>query len=89
VRLAALACWLALHAGQAANAAEMGRLFHTPEQRKALDAARAASSAPKPVIATPDPRPQPVRLEGYVVRSDGRSSVWIDGRVVRVPPKQK
>lgn len=72
MKLAAVACFAALHAAQGASAAELGRLFHTPEQRRALEAARAN---PKAVH-----QPKPAPLEGYVVRSDGLSTVWIAGR---------
>jgi hypothetical protein len=70
---------------QAAPAGELGRLFHTPEQRKALNAARASPSPPpKPASVQVARKPDPAPLEGYVVRSDGLSTVWIDGRAVRM-----
>jgi len=62
-----------------ATAHQIGRLFHSPAERSALDAQRKAkpsqhSSAPKPPVALP-----PTRLDGYVVRSDGRSTLWLNG----------
>ena len=68
----------ALLAAAPANAVELGKLFHTPEEREALDkrrrgepeAAPSAGSAAKP------------RVTGFVRRSDGRNTVWIDGRPV-------
>jgi hypothetical protein len=59
-----------------AGAQELGRLFHTPEQRHALDARRAAR--PPQVILDAPPPLQPARVDGYVLRSDGRSTVWVN-----------
>jgi len=67
-----------------------GRLFFTPAQRARLDAARLEAIAnrnrPPPVVATPAaPRaapPQVVTLHGVVKRSDGESTVWVNGKAV-------
>lgn len=67
-----------------------GRLFFTPEQRARLDAARleaiAGRNRPPPVKeAEVTPRaapPQVVTLHGVVKRSDGESTVWVNGRAV-------
>ena len=70
--LAALALPLA-----PAQAQELGRLFFTPDQRAALDARRRARVPDKPaaaVIASPT-----TRLDGYVKRSAGPSTVWVNG----------
>jgi len=59
---------------------EVGRLFFTPEQRDALDARRKARVPDKPVaavVASPT-----TRLDGYVKRSSGRSTVFINGEPV-------
>jgi len=73
-----------------AHAADLRRLFHTPAERKALDAARANPSQPqKPARENAIRSPEPPRLHGYVVRSDGLSTVWIDGRAVRVAAKER
>jgi hypothetical protein len=59
------------------GAQELGRLFFTPEQREALDARRKARMPDKPAaaaVATPT-----LRLDGYVKRSSGRSTVWVNG----------
>ena len=64
----------------AATAQELGRLFFTPEQRQALDARRKARVPDKPaaaVVAAPT-----LRLDGYVKRSAGRSTVWVNGESV-------
>jgi len=60
------------------QAQEIGRLFFTPDQRAALDARRRARvpdrPAAAPVVASPT-----TRLDGFVRRSDGRSTVWVNG----------
>lgn len=65
----------------AASAQDIGRLFFTPEQRAALDTRRKAripdKPAPTPTVASPT-----TRLDGYVRRSDGRSTVWVNGTQV-------
>jgi hypothetical protein len=58
----------------------LGRLFFTAEQREALDARRKARVPDRPtapVVASPT-----TRLDGYVQRSGGRSTVFIDGQAV-------
>jgi hypothetical protein len=60
------------------SAQELGRLFFTPDQREALDARRKARVPDKPaaaVVASPT-----TRLDGYVKRSDGRSTVFVNGQ---------
>ena len=69
-------------------AEELGRLFFTPAQREALDARRKARVPDKPaaagIVASPT-----MRLDGYVKRSGGRSTVWVNGETaddsVRLP----
>lgn len=60
------------------SAQDLGRLFFSPEQRAALDARRKArvpdKPAAAPIVASPT-----TRLDGYVRRSDGRSTVWVNG----------
>jgi len=70
---ALLACQL--HAAPAA-AQQLGRLFFTPEQRAALDARRAARLPDKPAAVAESPT---TRVDGYVRRSSGKSTVWVDG----------
>ena len=72
----AIALALAL-APAAATAQELGRLFFTPEQRSSLDARRKARVPDKPaavVVAAPV-----TRMDGYVKRSVGPATVWING----------
>ena len=63
-----------------AQAQELGRLFFTPQQRADLDARRRARVPDKPaaaVVASPT-----TRLDGYVKRSGGPSTVWINGESI-------
>jgi hypothetical protein len=63
-----------------ANAQDLGRLFFTPEQRDALDARRKARVPDKPaaqVVVSPT-----TRLDGYVKRSGGRSTVFLNGEAL-------
>jgi len=65
-------------------AQELGRLFFTPEQRAAMDARRKARVPDKPAaaaVASPT-----TRLDGYVRRSRGPSTVWVDGESVDARP---
>jgi hypothetical protein len=55
---------------------ELGRLFFTPEQRAALDARRKARVPDRPAVMSVSPT---TRLDGYVKRSGGRSTVFING----------
>jgi hypothetical protein len=62
-----------------AGAQELGRLFFTPEQREALDARRKAGLPDKsaPIQISPS-----TRLDGYVKRSHGKSTIWLDGNAL-------
>jgi hypothetical protein len=69
-----------LVAAQVCVAQELGRLFFTPEQRAALDARRKARVPDRPsaaVVASPT-----TTLDGYVKRSGGRSTVWVNGEAL-------
>ena len=66
---------------QACGAQELGRLFFTPEQRAALDARRKARVPDKPAAAEVVASPT-TRLDGYVKRSSGPSTVWVNGESV-------
>lgn len=64
-----------------ADAQSLGRLFLTPAQRTALDVRRASRVPDKPaavVVESPT-----ARVDGQVVRSGGRSTVWVNGVAVR------
>jgi hypothetical protein len=73
-----------------ASAAEIGRLFFTPEQRASLDVARTkrartavatepTDEAPAPAAA---PAPEVVTYRGMVRSSDGKTTVWINNRAL-------
>jgi len=47
-----------------------------PDQRTALDARRNEKAARAPAAA-------PVRIDGYVLRSGGRPTLWVNGSVER------
>lgn len=58
----------------------LGTLFHTPEERALLDKQRRGEPV-EAVAATPAP-PRVREVTGFVKRSDGRNTVWIDGQPV-------
>ena len=63
-----------------AQAEELGRLFFTPEQRAALDARRKARVPDRPAmtsVVSPT-----TRLDGYVKRPGGRSTVFVNGEAL-------
>jgi hypothetical protein len=68
--VAVLLAWLPVHAG----AAELGALFYTPEERARLDRMRRGEPI-EHAGAVPGAR----AVTGFVKRSDGRGTVWIDG----------
>lgn len=57
----------------------LGRLFFTAEQRALLDARRRAGVPDEaaPVAASPT-----TRLDGFVKRSGGKSTVWVNGQPI-------
>ena len=84
-RRALAAAFLALTATCAMAEDTLGTLFLTAAQRARLDALRRGeAAAPGSAAATPRDH----ALTGYVQRSDGRTTVWIDGRPVSVPPNK-
>ncbi len=60
---------------------ELGTLFHTPEERARLDRLRRGEPE-SPALATA--RSGAPQITGFVKRSDGRHTVWIDGAPVQV-----
>ena len=63
----------------ASNSAEtLGRLFFTPAQRSTLDAGKQLATPRK---AAPS-GPRAATLNGVVTRSDGESTVWVNGHSV-------
>ena len=63
---------------QDAPAQQLGRLFFTDDQRAALDARRRARVPDKPSAAPVVVSPT-TRLDGFVKRSEGPSTVWVNG----------
>jgi hypothetical protein len=60
------------------HAQQLGRLFFTDDQRAALDARRRARVPDKPSAAPVVVSPT-TRLDGFVKRSEGPSTVWVNG----------
>lgn len=71
--------------------ANYGRLFYSDSQRQQLNAARklpAQPQQPSKKIGAPQkinvvPLTEPVTLQGYVKRSDGKSTLWINRQAVQ------
>ena len=71
---------LALLAPSLQAAEPLGRLFFTPAQRNTLDAGKQLDVPKK---AGPTVRgPRTVTVNGIVTRSDGESTVWVNGRAL-------
>lgn len=66
---------LLLATSAAAPAQELGTLFHSPAERETLDRMRRGESVGQASAPLPDPV-----VTGYVKRSDGKSTVFIDKR---------
>jgi hypothetical protein len=81
--LAAAACL----ACAIASAAELGTLFNTPEERQRLDRLRRGEPTTAAAAANRDPTRTP-QVTGFVKRSDGRNTVWIDGVPVAVSRRE-
>lgn len=66
----------------------LGRLFYTPAQRTQLETARAQRDRRVPINTTTESEtatpqgPDVVTYSGVVRRSDGKSTVWINGKPV-------
>jgi hypothetical protein len=85
-----------LFAAAAVQGAEpqLGRLFHTPSERAALEDARrknirAEALAAEPAKPPPAPRARIVTVTGVVQRSDGEAYAWVNGKQVEVDPRQR
>jgi hypothetical protein len=75
--LAAAVIALGAGAAGAATLDELGTLFTTPQERARLERLRRGEPETQPSVAGVA-RAQPT-VTGFVRRSDGRSTVWIDG----------
>ena len=85
MRRRALFAWVFAFAGSAAAATpldSLGTLFTTPQERERLEHLRRGEPA---TSAGPDSAGQSrPAITGFVRRSDGRNTVWIDGVPVPV-----
>jgi hypothetical protein len=86
VRRSLAAALLAAAALDALGADEFGTLFTTPEERARLDRLRRGEAISPAAPSAGTIRHKPA-LTGYVQRSDGRNTVWIDGRPVVLGPR--
>jgi hypothetical protein len=66
---------IAIAAAAQAGAAELGTLFNTPQERARLDSLRRGEAPERGAISGPGAH----EITGYVHRSDGRNTVWVDG----------
>ena len=71
-------CIFVVVAANVAGAEPLGRLFFTPKERAALDRGKAGQPAELVEVTPADPR-RPMEMNGYVARSDGKTTVWMDG----------
>src|SRR5687767_398187 len=77
----ALCAW----AGTASALTPLDTLFHTPQERERLDRLRRGEPVAAPATAGEIVRNR--ELTGYVKRSDGRGTAFIDGVPVPVDPR--
>jgi len=63
-----------------ASADDLGRLFFTPQERENMDRQRRGEKATSNSASA--------ALNGYIKRSDGRNTVWVDGSPMRATDKQ-
>ena len=62
---------------------ELGRLFYTPVQRAQLESARTRNLTQAAGASKPDgsgSMPPPLRYDGVLIRSDGETTRWVDGK---------
>jgi hypothetical protein len=85
-RVSRLAVLIACAATWASAAAPLGTLFHTPQERERLDRLRRGEAVAAPIAGASEPVRQR-EITGYVKRSDGRGTAFIDGIPVPVDPK--
>lgn len=62
-----------------ASHAGLGRLFYTPDQRAGLEKARLQNRT-QAAIQAPSISPGPLTYDGIVIRSDGHSTRWVNGK---------
>lgn len=64
----------------AASASDLGRLFFTPQERESLDRQRRGEKV--------SPDSAGAQLGGFIRRSDGKNTIWVDGKPLRATDKQ-
>lgn len=84
---------VAVAPAQAASADDFGRLFSRPAEREKLDklrqnhqlkvAAPSNEDAPQEGDAEPVENVAPIAMQGYVKRSDGKGTLWINSQAVQ------
>jgi hypothetical protein len=74
-------------AAPASTEPALGRLFHTPGERAALDQGRdrARTLVTRPAAASAPVPPAVLSVDGIVRRDDGQATVWINQRPTRAP----
>lgn len=100
MRLLLLLLWLLPALADADE--RLGRLFLTPGERNSLDYLRQTSKPPEKIVVGEEPEkdagdqppppppaaPAPVSVQGYVKRSDGKGTVWVNRQPVRETSRQ-
>lgn len=66
------------------TAQPLGRLFFTPAERRQLDTVRTEKGRPSGTAnqVSPASSPDVLTFDGWVRRSDGKTTVWINGRAI-------
>jgi hypothetical protein len=85
-RVSRLVAFLAGITACAGFAAPLGTLFHTPQERERLDRLRRGEVVAPAAAGASEPMRQR-EITGYVKRSDGRGTAFIDGVPVPVDAK--
>jgi hypothetical protein len=84
LRALMVVCLTPLLLGAAApQQAELERLFYTPAQRAQLQVNRSHSPSARALAnqpGEPDATPAPVAFDGVLIRSDGKTTRWVDGK---------
>ena len=84
VSILTLLCLMPLPLGAAdAPPAELERLFFTPAQRAEMQTTRARPATGRTQSSLPgatDAAPAPVQYDGVLIRSDGKTTRWVDGK---------
>ncbi len=84
LRVLMTACLMPLLLGAAApQPAELERLFYTPAQRAQQQTERSQTvtgRAQSNQSGSPDALSAPVQFDGVLIRSDGKTTRWVDGK---------